>query len=272
MRMKKLIIFLLVIIIFFIDAYFETNFPKINFINIKSNKITSGESVRILQISDVHNKKFPGKNRSVLKKIEKIKPDVIVITGDLIDGKTENFEYIYSFVEQLVKINKNIYFVSGNHEWRNKNMKRFIDGIGERNLIVLNNKNTTFVKEKNNINICGIDDPYSEHEEIDKAFKNIDKDNFTVLLSHSPDIIIKGKNVPADLILCGHTHGGQVRLPFIGAIVAPGQELFPKYDKGAFRVFEDTIVYIDSGLGTSVWPIRFFNRSQMSLITVEAEL
>lgn len=269
--MKKLIICLLCISIFFIDIYFETNFPKIRFVSIKSNKLPVGKNIKILQISDVHNKKFPRENRSLLKKIEKIKPDMIVITGDLIDGKTKNFENVYSFVEQLVKINANTYFVSGNHEWRNENMKSFMNGIKERNLIILNNANTIFLKEKNSINICGIDDPYSNHEDAYKAFEKIDQGNFTVLLSHSPDIIMKEKKLPADLILCGHTHGGQVRLPFIGAIVAPGQGLFPKYDKGLFKVWEDTILYIDSGLGTSVWPLRFFNWSQMSLITIEGQ-
>lgn len=81
----------------------------------------------------------------------------------------------------------------------------------------------------------------------------------------------KHNDIPADLILSGHTHGGQVRIPFIGALVAPDQGFFPKLEKGIYEFGTNQFLYIDSGLGTSVAPIRFLNQSQLSVIKITGE-
>src|SRR5690606_36275120 len=110
----------------------------------------------------------------------------------------------------------------------------------------------------------------THHEDVQAAFRGVDQEQYTILLSHAPNIVIRysSNDILADLILSGHTHGGQVRLPFIGALAAPGQGLFPKLDKGTFTIAQDQYLYIDSGLGTSMVPIRFLNQSQMSFIRV----
>lgn len=93
-------------------------------------------------------------------------------------------------------------------------------------------------------------------------------DHYTVLLSHTPSITEIYEQIPADLILSGHTHGGQVRFPLIGALVSPDRGLFPKLDKGTYQLGAGLYLYIDSGLGTTRLPIRFLNQSQLSLITI----
>jgi len=220
-------IFLLILIIFNI---YQVTYTQVKYISLYSNKSDSSEQIKILQLSDLHNKTYLNRNNKLINKIKKLNPDLIVITGDLIDGKTRSLENIFIFLEKLTKINENIYFVLGNHEWRNYN-----------------------------------------HDNINKALDNIDDSLFTILLSHSPDIIFKEDVNRVDIILSGHTHGGQIRLPGIGAIVAPRQGFFPKYDKGLYQISEYTKLYIDSGLGTSVVPIRLFNGSQMTMITFKGK-
>ena len=101
-------------------------------------------------------------------------------------------------------------------------------------------------------------------------YENISEKEYNLLLSHSPNKPINYLNKNIDLILSGHTHGGQVRIPIIGGVLAPGQGLFPKYDKGLYKI-GNTSLYIDSGLGNSLLPIRMFNRVQISNIEVLAE-
>ncbi len=262
---KILILFIIVLCY----IYFEVNFPKIKYLTIQSNKIFFKKEISILQISDLHNKNFSNHNKYILSKIKKLKPNIIVLTGDIIDATTQDFKNVYIFLEAIVKINPNTYFVTGNHEWRNKNAKEFLEEVQKRKIMILHNTNTLFYNENITLNVCGIDDPYSNHENIQEAFKHVDTNHFTLLLSHSPNVIMKYENLPCDLILSGHTHGGQVRLPILGSIIAPGQGFFPKYDKGLYKLHSNQLLYIDSGLGTSSLPIRFLNRSQMSFITIK---
>lgn len=264
-----LVVFILLAVILFDSLYFETNFPKINFLTIKTGKFKNGSNIRILQISDFHDKKFPRGNKKLLNIIEKQKPDIIVITGDLIDKKTADYSNVYDFVGQIVKINPNTYFVSGNHEWWNGNISEFAAGLNTTKINILNNSSTVAAVRNSSINICGIDDYNTGHANLDKAFKGIDEKLFTILLSHSPDIVPLEPNLPADLALSGHAHGGQVRIPLVGALIAPNQGLFPKYNKGLYTFENGPLLYVDSGLGTSVAPIRFLNRSQISVITIE---
>lgn len=265
---RIVIISLIIFGILISRIYFEVNTFEIKDFILKSKKIPKGQRIKILHISDLHNKKFPNNNEKLLKEIKDQEPDIIVLTGDIIDGKTEGFDDVYNLLQALVSINKNTYFVSGNHEWRNAKKDLFIDGIKNIGIKVINNSNEALTQDNFSINVCGIDDPYTDHEDTDLAFNNINTDSFTILLSHSPDIVPKNNNLPCDLILCGHTHGGQIRFPFIGGVIAPGQGFFPKYDKGVYKLNSDTILFINSGLGTSGFPIRFLNKSQICFITL----
>lgn len=268
---KKIIIVALIIAVLMITyIYYQVNVFKVSYANIKTDKLPKGENVKVLQISDVHNKKFFDDNERVYKTIEELEADMIVITGDLIDDDTRDFSYIYSFIDKLVEINSNVYYISGNHEWRTGRNLELSNELANRDVKVLNNGNDVFSKGDLSINVCGVDGPKSRQYDLDKSFDGINHDNFILLLAHQPGVLINRKSKRADLILTGHTHGGQIRVPFIGAVVAPGQGLFPKYDQGKFQIDDDTVLYIDSGLGTSTLPIRFLNRSQMSLITVSS--
>lgn len=248
--MKKMFIIILILIII-IYIYFEVNFPKINEVLIEGQV---EEEIRIIQISDVHDKKF---NNSFFNRIKETDPHMIVITGDLIDRRTKDYNNAYYFIDQLNKINVPIYFVSGNHELSQKNINYFNKELLNRGVIILDEKKESF----RDIDLYGFA-YYSSFKDIETE-ENI----FSIALIHSAAEIIK-KDFNFNLILSGHTHGGQIRLPFIGAIFVPGQGFFAEYDKGLFDINSKTKLYIDSGLGNTFLPIRFLNKSQISLIKI----
>ncbi|WP_026907307.1 metallophosphoesterase [Paucisalibacillus globulus] len=270
-KYKKRIVFALGILFILSTAgkvIYDTNVFKVNRVEFQTNKIPTGSEISILQISDVHNKVFGGNNEKLIETVKKIDTDLIVLTGDLVDRKTTDFSNVFSLVEELKVINPNTFFVTGNHEWENIYMEELLVGLEERGVTMLNNENTQVTLGEATINLVGIDNESTNHENMSLAFDNVNRDFYTVLLSHSPGVIEKYQDIPADLILSGHTHGGQVRIPLIGAVVAPDQGFFPELDKGIFKIGGEQYLYIDSGLGTSVAPLRFWNQSQMSLVQI----
>jgi hypothetical protein len=245
------------------DVFFEVNFPRLNSITVQSSKIGQGQAIKILQISDLHSKRFFNESAGLYAEIKRADPDLIVITGDLIDKNTKDYGYVEQFVRSLSEINPNIYFVSGDHEEKNK--KNIVADLKSLGVKVLNKNGAVFEKNGQRINIYGLD-YYSDKNDID-FMKNISSSDYSVLLVHNPDFVINN-DIKVDLALTGDTHGGQIRLPVIGALSIPGHSLFPKYSKGLYLMENGTNLYIDSGLGETFVPIRFLNRSQISLITI----
>lgn len=263
MRMKivfSLVVFLLSLLIYNYSQISKFYVNKPIFYNDKLK-----EALRISQITDYHGNYLINKDK-LLKEIKKFNPHIIVLTGDIIDHKTEDIDKTLNLVEGLYEINNNIFFVIGNHELRNKKGHELISALEKIGVTVLDNENISLVANEDRINIVGLSF-FASMEDYKLALEGVKEDNFTLLLSHSPNRPLDYISGVEDLILAGHTHGGQVRLPIIGAIVAPGQGLFPKYDKGTFEI-GTTILYIDSGLGNSLYPIRLFNRVQISNITI----
>ncbi|RYG73019.1 metallophosphoesterase [Lentibacillus lipolyticus] len=248
--------------------YRDTYTFKRREVTFYSKKLPKNENLTILQISDLHNRVFGSDNGRLINIVADSNPDIIVLTGDLIDRRTETFAHVFSLVERLAAIHPNIYFVTGNHEWGNPATSTFLDGLRERHVTILDNRNVKITKNGVNLNLAGVADASTKYANLEDAFRQLDTSHYTVLLSHTPGITEMDEQIPADLILSGHTHGGQVRFPLIGALVSPDRGLFPKLDKGTYRLGPDRSLYIDSGLGTTRLPIRFLNQSQLSLITI----
>lgn len=263
----KIYIFLFISTILVIYNLIQIRFFKVNKIVLNSPKVSN--DLNIVQITDFHNNKLINKKK-LIREIKNIKPNLIFLTGDIIDFKTKDYSYTLELIDSLTDITSKIYFVWGNHERRNPQGERFIEELKNREVIVLDNKNVKVNVNNNKINIIGLDF-FIDEKGYRKVMEGIDEKNFTILLSHSPNRPLRYLKGKEDLILSGHTHGGQVRLPIIGAIVSPGQGYFPKYDKGLFKL-ENSILYIDSGLGNSVLPIRFLNRVQFSNIIIKKTL
>lgn len=248
--------------------YYDTNFFKINRLEFQSDKIPAGTEFTILQISDLHNKVFRNNNEDLIQTVNNINANIVVITGDLIDRRTNTLKDVLDFMENITTVHKHVFYVSGNHEWGNPLCNKLLVGLEERNVVILDNHWTQIVAGEVVINVAGVADVTTKQDNLKKALHGLNKKQFTLLLSHNPCVIKKIESNSVDLILSGHTHGGQVRIPLIGAVVVPDQGLFPKYDKGAFKLGANRYLYIDSGLGTSRLPIRFLNQSQFSLIKI----
>lgn len=260
--MKKLLVFSFVFLLLIVKVINDTNAVKINSLTIQNDKLEANQQVTILQISDVHNRSLDGK----LDQLTELDPDLIVLTGDLIDRQTTDLTNTKNLLNKLVTMERPIYFVSGNHEQDSAiftELKAILAGYG---VIELENRYVTIDVDGIPINLVGVANESTGHAQLTMALENIDLSLPTILLSHTPI-------TPADaldLILSGHTHGGQVRLPFIGGIIAPDQGFFPKYDKGLYQLESGAKLYIDSGLGTSMLPIRFLNEAQVSMVTIES--
>ena len=247
--------------------YFQVNCPKINRVNLASSKIPPETAITILQISDFHNWQPTGQPRKLLKQIKHLNPDIVAITGDFVDQKTTDLTNVLSLAQELTQITPHTYFVLGNHEKANPKTPQLLSGLADCGVRVLKNEHLVWSSDQLAINICGVDYPGRIWAELDRATKGIATEQFTLLLTHTPAVIKTPFITRADLVLCGHTHGGQVRLPFVGAIIAPDQGSWPAYDKGIYQIGHTTL-YIDSGLGTSIIPVRVLNRCQISLLTL----
>ncbi len=221
----------------------------------------------ILHISDLHSKWF-GPNQQRLKEIiQRQKYDLVALTGDLID----KFNCDSKPVEKMLSLFKPgipVVFVPGNHEWRwEMGIKDTLEGYGVR---ILQNDNMQLERGGQSITIVGVDDPFSGRADLQQAMFPMTDDGVKILLGHDPVIFYEAITRHIDLVLAGHTHGGQVRLPLVGALVAPGQGLLPKLDYGYYRC-NDTQMVINCGLGESDLPIRLNIRPEIGLIELNTQ-
>jgi len=258
-----------------IFLYLQNNLISITEVKITSSKIPSSfKGYKIIQISDLHNKKY-GDNQDVLiKKVKKLNPDIIVITGDLIDSNSYDAASSMQVVRELVK-KYPIYFVTGNHEKWSGKYNSLEKELKKHHITVLRNEHVSIRKGEQEINLLGIDDPEFVignrtegdivKDEIIKAKIEMQPDKYNVLLSHRPGFIKEYADERIDLVLSGHAHGGQIRLPFIGGLVAPNQGALPKYTAGLYEE-QNTSMVVSRGLGNSIIPQRIFNRPEIVVV------
>ena len=236
----------------------------------------SFDNFKIIHISDLHNTEFGKDNEKLLRIIKEQEPDAVFVTGDTIDGFYTNIQIPINLFKEILKI-CDVYFVVGNHESRvNTNIHtEFIDTLSEIGVIVLKDDSAYIEKDGERIQVIGLKDAsdykidYSEDytEKITETINILDdKNTFSILLSHHPELFPEYKNTDIDLVFSGHAHGGQFRLPFIGGIIAPEQGLFPEYDAGVFTENNTTMV-VSRGLGNSIIPVRINNSPEVVVVT-----
>ncbi len=252
--------------------FFETNFiftHKYTYSNVKIPD--SFNNFKIVQVSDLHKHCFGFKQSWLINKIKKANPDIIVITGDITDTKPGSSKSLYTFIQKAVQCAP-VYYVPGNHEadLSNERFTELIDfmkncGVQfpDENGIKL----TADATSDEYITLYGFRD--AQFYNFDTSYINKlkpDTSGFNVLLSHRPDFLELYAATNVDLIFSGHTHGGQICLPFIGAVVVPDQGLFPKLTDG-IHINNNTTMIISRGLGTSCIPVRTFCRAE--IVSVE---
>ncbi len=270
-----LIIFALISLLSYY-LYYENNKLQTNNYLIVNERIPKEfNNYKIVQISDFHNTKSKKLINDLVRELKNIKPNIIVLTGDFIDPKKSNIDAPFAFIKKIKDIAP-IYFIAGNHEAIAKNYDELKDKLIQNNVIILNNKALTINIQNAKINLLGIFDPlFNYHTCQDDATIinnsiqtiNYDYNNFSILLSHRPELFAIYVEANLDIVLTGHAHGGQIRIPFIGGLVAPNQGLFPKYTSGEFKKNKTTMI-VSRGIGNSIFPFRINNRPELVVLNL----
>lgn len=243
---------------------------------ISSSRIPAAYSgFRIAQVSDLHNAEFGEKNIKLLELLSESKPNIIAITGDLVDAGHTDIGVALDFAKEAVKIAP-VYYVTGNHEASLSQYDELIAGLETIGVTVLDNDAVQLNHGKEAISLIGLSDPdftikgdiFGEAPAMVKTKLSSlvdDESSYTILLSHRPELFESYARCSIDLVLSGHAHGGQFRLPFIGGLIAPNQGLFPQYDAGLYTSGSTNMI-VSRGLGNSIIPIRFNNCPEVVVI------
>ena len=241
---------------------------------VTSNRLPhSFDGYKIAVVSDLHNAQFGNNNSQLVEKIKKEHPDIIAITGDLVDSNRTDIEIAIQLVSRLTEIAP-CYYVTGNHEaWINEQYKELEKGLIAENVVILHDNVIQLTKGSETIQIAGQDDPYFTNTDtyiqesmLQTRINNMSLSNeYCILLSHRPEMFEAYVSEEFDLVLSGHAHGGQFRVPFIGGIIAPDQGLFPEFDAGKYSK-NNTIMIVSRGIGNSIIPVRFNNRPEIVIV------
>ena len=280
-------IFVALVAFFLVELYIDSNMMVVTDISIKDKKIPeSFDGYKILHLSDLHSKSFGDKNINLVNKVNEINPNVIVMTGDMVNCNDTNFDNFFNLAKALSQKYK-IYYIVGNHEqnMKEESKKTIMDFLKANGIEILDNEKTVLEENGETINLYGswcnlryysAKDSGEKYDFTVDVMKKImenapmEEDEYNILLAHNPNFIDAYAKWGADLTLSGHIHGGMVRIPFLGGVFSPDTVLFPKYSSGLYEV-EGKKLIVSRGLGRGVRGFRFFNRPEMVLITLNSE-
>lgn len=292
--MKTFFLILIIMIILVIGIIlYDTNHFVVRRYQIKDKRIGGNPEnpIRLVFLSDLHGKEFGYLNSSLLRTIEKLSPEAILIGGDMV---TANRRYR---VDTAINLCKNlskeypVYYADGNHEYRltlypeiyRDMSKRLEKGLRKANVKRINDK-TVELKGKSgdmlNISVSGlkIEREYykrfnpkpMEDDYVLKHLGKCDPNTFHIVLAHDSELFYAYKHYKGALFLSGHVHGGIARIPFIGGVLSPRFHLFPKYDGGKFKESGVTMI-VSRGLGYHTIPVRFLNPCEVVLLELSQE-
>ena len=235
------------------------------------------DGLRIVQLSDLHGRRFGKDNARLYASVRAAQPDCIFLTGDLVDRSTDDPEAYAAETGAALSGIAPVYYVTGNHEWDHgpAAAERIKRALRESGVTVLSNEFTYLARNGDTIVLAGIDDPngYADQEtpyELAQEVYAACGDPFWMLLAHRNDRFAGEYSLlGADLTISGHGHGGIWRLPFVGGVFGTQRNLFPSYTSG-FYADNGASVFVSRGLGNSPKIIpRIFNRPQVAVITLE---
>ncbi len=262
---------------------------KVENYEIQSSKLPRGfDGCRIAFLTDLHSNLYGKNNEKLIHKIEELKPDYIMCTGDMLVGKKDCD--IHVAIDLFTELSKQwkIFYSLGNHEQKllkypetcDTTFVEYINGLKSLGIHVLDNETYELERGMDTIQITGITIDYKYHYKIWRKIKMeaayveeiagvCPKDSFQLLLAHNPEHLEAYAGWGADLVLSGHIHGGIMILPWLGGVIAPSYELFPKFDFGTFREGNCQMV-LSRGLGTHTIHFRIFNAPEISCITLRS--
>lgn len=233
----------------------------------------SFDGFRIVQLSDIHGMSFGKDNRRLVEKIRLLEPDMIAVTGDMVDENTD-MELIDSLLARLTELAP-VYYVSGNHEWGSGRIAELEPILKSHDVRYLKNEYELLSRGESSILIAGVEDPNSWSDMIrpDELMEKASDEYpglFRLFLAHRNYWAWQYPGLKADAVLCGHGHGGIIRIPFLGGLVGSGYRLFPEYTEGEYTLENYTLI-ISRGLGNSVALPRFLNNPEIVAVTLRSK-
>lgn len=280
-RFKKMYIIIPVLLAIIIWIAWANKALELNTITITSEKLPKAfDGYRIAHVSDLHNTDGFGKNnKKLIELLKKSHPDIIAITGDMLDSRRPGYEHNLNFAKEAVKIAP-CYFVPGNHESKSNEYKELKVKLKKTGVTVIEDSTLELTYNQEKITLHGICDPLFKTaaltgDSVSVTQKRLElrtkqKGEYNILLSHRPELFDLYTEYGFDLVLSGHAHGGQFRLPFIGGILAPNQGLFPKYDSGLYTK-NNTNMIVSRGIGRSVIPFRINNNPEIIIVELKTK-
>ena len=259
---------LLCILLFFIYSYcIEPNMLHISEITLKFERLSEHlNGMTILHISDLHLTKIGKREERLIEIVNRLNADILVITGDFVNKRKMLDDCIQLINKFRARYGK--WGVWGNYDHSILNLTDR-KKLAEQDIVILINENQSIKIKQENIWIIGVDDPFTGRDDLLQAIAGVPEEAIKILLSHSPAIIEEAQRAKIDLVLAGHTHGGQIYIPlishFIVSLLGGGG-----YIAGLYRVGQ-TYLYVNRGIGTSILPLRAFSPPEITLIRLEKE-
>jgi hypothetical protein len=248
-------------------VYREPRAFQVEEVSLPLAKVPPGRELRIVHISDLHIRNFHGYYKEVANAIASLSPELILLTGDYLE-RNRSIRNVQKFLKML-KAPQGIFAVQGNWEYwarvEGENLRRHFAGVG---VTLLLNRRHDLTLQGVPVSILGLDYP-SPTDNLLLLQRRADPSRLNLLLSHVPAFAHESLNDRVDLILCGHTHGGQVRLPFVPPFYLP--RFSGRFVSGLYQVGESGIpLYVTRGVGTSLLPVRFLCRPEITLFRLHA--
>ncbi len=272
MKHKSLKIVLVLLLIILIILTVLGEIPIVRTFKITSAKISENCTVKIVFLSDLHSCYY-GKNQSQLvDEVNEAHPDIVIFGGDLFDDKRSN-ENSAILVKSLAAVYP-CYYASGNHECWSGQLTDFKNYLRSCGVTVLDGVCSTIEVNGNLIDICGIDDNYLGDDyvlkQLNKAYNKCDSEHYKILVSHRPSLRYIYMHYDFDMVLCGHAHGGQWKIPFTQTgVYTPHDGLFPHYVDGEYKLNDTSTMYVSRGLARESLPIpRFFNSPDIMIFEI----
>lgn len=230
------------------------------------------DGLRVAELSDLHGRSFGKNNVRLLRTLQKARPDMICICGDLFDEKTD-LTMLEPLLTGLTDIAP-VYYVTGNHEWQVKNLREILQKMRAWGVTVLENEGRVLSRGGAEMVVAGVHDPCGPYDmktpaALVRELRSAQGNDFILMLSHRNDELTMWSQLGVQLVLSGHCHGGVVRLPFVGGVFGTRRELFPEYDAGVYRQ-DGTTLFVSRGLGYTNVHFRLFNRPHVPIMILKS--
>lgn len=232
------------------------------------------ETTRVVLITDLHSCYYGPNQNTLIKMVEKQNPDIVILSGDIFDDKLKekNAEITVKRLAEKYPC----YYVTGNHEFWSEHVEVIKETVRNAGVTVLEGDCETIDIRGREIDICGVDDPTrltrdEWTKQMKAAYSRCDESHIKILASHRPERVSDYEQFGFDLILAGHAHAGQFRIPIINrGLFAPNQGFFPEYINGAYKLKNGSTLVVSRGLARESTPLpRFFNHPEIVVIDIE---